>query len=72
MGYLCGSAVVKFKTYQMTNGREIIMNRILRLASKRNTNDGKICRRNVKMASVDVKIGSAIVNGNVARFIVNK
>ena len=22
MGYLCGSAVVKFKTYQMTNGRD--------------------------------------------------
>ena len=34
MGYLCGSAVVKFKTYQMTNGRAI-------LSSKRNTNDGK-------------------------------
>ena len=24
MGYLCGSAVVKFKTYQMTSGREIM------------------------------------------------
>ena len=24
MGYLCGSAVVKFKTYKMTNGREIM------------------------------------------------
>ena len=24
MGYSCGSAVVKFKTYQMTNGREIM------------------------------------------------
>jgi len=24
MGCLCGSAVVKFKTYQMSNGREIM------------------------------------------------
>ena len=36
MGYLCGSAVVKFKTYQMTNGREI-----MKIASKRNTNGEK-------------------------------
>ena len=63
--------MVKFKTYQMTDGREI-MNIATRKQTKQMPNGEKYAAEMLKWHQVDVKIGSRDATGNVARFILNK